>query len=180
MISDTSHVEECGTDEYAYVGGMKRASKTRYVKPLDSLPYENKSLVFIKSFRGRANNGKVYETFIIDRKKEQLRYWVQSVSIPKTWIDSEIQPPTISCKNLAHDIIRKLYESYDMYPMRIDATIEEGVYIKYLNFINKKELSLEVYNDLDIAAIITKDKEILTTFNKSSSLSNIANAFNRR
>ena len=97
----------------------------------------------------------------LDRFSEELRHWVDSVSLPEKWISEGIHPPTVECKNLAKSVILKFYKDFSMYPISISATIEEGIFIKYINHINKLELSLEIYNDMDIAAIITKGKKII-------------------
>ena len=97
----------------------------------------------------------------LDRFSEELSHWVDSVLLPEKWISEGIHPPTAECKNLAKSVILKFHKDFSIYPLRISATVEEGVFIKYINHINKRELSFEVYNDLDIAAIITKGKEII-------------------
>lgn len=99
----------------------------------------------------------------LDRFSEELTSWVDSVLLPEKWIFEGIHPPTIECKNLAKSVVLKLYNDFSIYPVRISATVEEGIFIKYTNHINKRELSIEVYNDLDIAAIITKEKEIIAS-----------------
>ncbi|MGO9613841.1 MAG: hypothetical protein ACLPX5_12500 [Dissulfurispiraceae bacterium] len=91
----------------------------------------------------------------------ELAQWVHSVSLPKKWSDEGIYPPTIDCKNLTRTIVTKLYENYSLYPVRISASVEEGIFLKYLNHSTKRELDIEIYNDFDIAAIITTDKEII-------------------
>lgn len=83
--------------------------------------------------------------------------------ISEEWISEGIHPPTVESKKLAKSVILKLYKDFSIYPIRISATVEEGTFIKYINRINKLELSIEIYNDMDIAAIITKGKEIITS-----------------
>lgn len=99
----------------------------------------------------------------LDRFSEELRHWVDSVLLSEKWISEGIHPPTVECKNLAKSVVLKLYKDFSIYPVRISATVEEGIFIKYINHINKRELSIEVYNDLDTAAIITKEKEIIAS-----------------
>ena len=99
----------------------------------------------------------------LDRFSEELICWVDSVLLPEKWISEGIHPPTVESKKLAKSIILKLYKDFSIYPIRISATVEEGTFIKYINHINKRELSIEIYNDMDIAAIITKGKEIITS-----------------
>lgn len=92
---------------------------------------------------------------------EQLNYWVDSINLPSKWVVEGIHPPTSECRVLAKSAILRLLKDYQLFPSRISATIEEGVFVNYINHINKLNLSIEVYNDLDVAAIITRDKEII-------------------
>ena len=91
----------------------------------------------------------------------QLNHWVDSVNIPKKWVEEGIHLPTLECRKLAKSVVLQLLKEHQLYPSRISTTIEEGVFINYINHINKRNLSIEIYNDLDIAAIITRDKEII-------------------
>ncbi len=97
----------------------------------------------------------------VDRLEYQLSQWIYSTVLPQKWYAEEIAPPTIECKNKAESTVSKLYKDFHLYPIRISASIEEGMFIKYVNHENKRELSIEIYNDLDIAAIITKNSEVI-------------------
>ena len=90
-----------------------------------------------------------------------MNHWVDSVNIPQKWVEEGIHPPTLECRKLAKSVVLQLLKEHQLYPSRISATIEEGVFVNYVNHINKRNLSIEIYNDLDIAAIITRDKEII-------------------
>lgn len=92
---------------------------------------------------------------------EQLNSWVDSINLPNKWQAEGVHPPTLECRKLAKSVVLQLLKIYQLYPSRISATIEEGAFINYINHVNKHNLSIEVYNDLDIAAIITRDKEII-------------------
>lgn len=99
----------------------------------------------------------------IDKLKHQLILWVDSVTLPKRLISENIAPPTIECKNKAQSIVLKLYENHRLYPIRISASVEEGVFIKYTNYINQRDLSIEIYNDSDVVAIVTRNDETITS-----------------
>ncbi|MBF0539756.1 MAG: hypothetical protein HQL03_16055, partial [Nitrospirae bacterium] len=45
-------------------------------------------------------------------------------------------------------------------PERVAATIEEGLFFKYVNNANGNELSIEIYNNLEKAAILTNNEDI--------------------
>jgi hypothetical protein len=92
---------------------------------------------------------------------EELNSWVDSISLPNKWIVEGIHPPTLECRKLAKVVVLQLLKNYSIYPSRISATIEEGIFINYINHVDRLDLSIEVYNDLDIAAIVTRDKEII-------------------
>ncbi|TET35854.1 MAG: hypothetical protein E3J72_10135 [Planctomycetota bacterium] len=66
-----------------------------------------------------------------------------------------ISPPNIASKNSALTICWEIYECYGELPIRISATIEEGVFILYKT--NNRSLSIEVYNNLEIAALATNE-----------------------
>ncbi len=115
------------------------------------------------SLEGIIEAGKLIGKIKIDRLLTQLEYWVSSASLSQKRINEGLYPPTVECKELAKNIVSGLYAEHSLYPIRVSATVEEGVFIKYINHINKKELSIEIYNDLDIAALVTKGKEIIAS-----------------
>lgn len=80
---------------------------------------------------------------------------IDSLQIPSKWHIEGINPPTIECKNLAKTTVEHLHSDFIMSPERISPTIEEGVFVKYVNYKNYRELSIEIYNDLDMVALVT-------------------------
>ena len=92
---------------------------------------------------------------------EQLNAWIDSTDVPEKWREQEIQSPTFECRTLAKSAVLKLLQENRLYPARISASIEEDIFIGYANHISKVNLSIEVYNSLEIAAIVTKGKEII-------------------
>ena len=100
----------------------------------------------------------------IDPILEYLSARVYSIVIPDKWRLEEISAPTIRCKEIGSEIVRKLYKNYSIIPDRVSATVEGGIYLRYEDYRSENSLSIEVYNDLDIAAIVTKKKEILGSF----------------
>jgi len=112
---------------------------------------------------------------------EQLNYWVDSINLPSKWSVEGIDPPSFACRKLAKAIVIQLLKDYQLYPSRISATIEEGVFINYINHVNKLNLTIEAYNDLEVAAIITRDKEIIfSTDISNENLTEIIQIFNAR
>ena len=100
----------------------------------------------------------------IDPIKNHLNAKIYSIVIPRKWKDKDISPPTIKCKEISTELVIRLYDEYSLIPERVSATIEGGTFLLYIDFISGNNLSIEVYNDLDIAAIITNNKKIIKTF----------------
>lgn len=94
----------------------------------------------------------------------QLTSWIDSIAIPQKWEEEGIQQPTLECRKLTKSIILRLLIEQRLHPSRISATIEEGVFVNYVNHINNCNLAIEIYNDLDIAVIVTRDKEIINSW----------------
>jgi hypothetical protein len=93
---------------------------------------------------------------------KQLKGWIHSLELPQRWRNDGIAPPNYDCKKLAGKVAEALYKDFSIIPIRIAVSIEEGIYLKYKNFDNKKILEIEVYNDnLDIAAILTKNNQVI-------------------
>lgn len=85
---------------------------------------------------------------------------IDSITIPQKWTEEAIDQPTDECRKLAKLVVSKLLYEKQMTPSRIGATIEEGIFVNYIR-ANNKHLSIEIYNDLRIAAIVTLNKQIL-------------------
>ena len=140
-----------GNGSSASIAEVKKESKDLFVSLKGALTARKQEKYILETQRE------------LDRFSEELISWVDSVLLPEKWISEGVHPPTVECKNLAKSAIVKFYKDFSIYPTRISATVEEGIFIKYINHANKKELSIEIYNDLDIAALITKGKEIITS-----------------
>ena len=112
---------------------------------------------------------------------EQLNSWVDSIKLPNKWETEGIRPPTLECRKLAKSVTVRLLKTYRLYPSRVSATIEEGVFINYINHVNRSTLSIEAYNDLDLAAIVTRDKEIILSADISDeNFKEVIQVFNAR
>jgi hypothetical protein len=108
---------------------------------------------------------KNYEQTIqtIDKLEHQLILQIESVVLPKRLLSEDIAPPTIECKKKAQSIVSKLHKNFSIHPGHISASIEEGIFIKYTNYENQRDLSIEIYNDLNVAAIVTENEETITS-----------------
>jgi len=116
-----------------------------------------KDLMTKKGDKQISGNGKKFDPVV-----KQLKGWIHSLELPQRWRTDGIAPPNYDCKKLAGKIVEALYEDFSIIPIRIAVSIEEGIYLKYKNFDNKKVLEIEVYNDnLEIAAILTKNNQVI-------------------
>ncbi|MBF0338205.1 MAG: hypothetical protein HQL05_10270 [Nitrospirae bacterium] len=85
---------------------------------------------------------------------------IRSIPFPDRWRLEGISPPTDDCKETTISTIKYIYDCFKIIPSRIAATIEEGLFFKYINKANGNELSIEIYNDLEKAAILTNNEDI--------------------
>jgi hypothetical protein len=119
----------------------------------------------------------------IDSNLSRIQMMVDAAILSERWISEGIEPPTMECKILAKDFISKLYNDFQLFPRRISATVEEGIYVDYFNIDNERELSIEIYNDLDAAALVTKKNKIILSIdinldiNHDTELYKLINAF---
>lgn len=100
-------------------------------------------------------------TTSLDPIEDHLIAKVYSVILPEKWRSEGISPPTIKCKEISSELVLTFYHDYTIIPERISATIEGGIFVKYIDYVSGNCLSIEVYNDLDIVAIITNNKQIV-------------------
>jgi hypothetical protein len=122
-----------------------------------------------------SKNGKRFDPVV-----KQLKAWIHSLELPQRWRAEGIAPPNYDCKQLAEKVAEALYKDFSLIPLRIAVSIEEGIYLKYKNFGNNKVLEIEVYNDdLDIAAILTENDEIIKSVDiEEENFSEIVKLFN--
>lgn len=90
-----------------------------------------------------------------------LKAKINTLTIPERWVAEDVEKPNYVCREEAYNVVKYLYNSYEYHPERIGPSKEGGIFIYYVNYHNNKTLSLEVSNDLEIAALINKDKEII-------------------
>ncbi|MDH5682153.1 MAG: hypothetical protein OEZ36_11235, partial [Spirochaetota bacterium] len=91
----------------------------------------------------------------------EFREEVNNLSFPKRWKEEGVNPPNIECKKNSVDLLNKIFLDYKIKPKRIAPTIEEGIMLYYYNLKNKKELYIELYNDMTKGGIINRKKKIL-------------------
>ncbi len=121
--------------------------------------YNNRSnLTFViyvdlesKKIRTELNNS--------SKEIKELKVNIFNILFRKDWEVAGIEPPNNDCKEIAFEFASNLYKNNNLYPRRINSSIEEGLMLNYFNSINNKELFIEIYNDKDIVASLTQNKK---------------------
>ncbi len=95
--------------------------------------------------------------------EDQLRGRVLSVSLPKWWLEEGAPPPMIGAKEKGADEVEDVYKFFGLIPEKVSATVEGGVFLKYFDRRTQNSLVIEIYNDLKVAAIVTRGKGIIAS-----------------
>jgi hypothetical protein len=82
----------------------------------------------------------------------------KNIRMPEDWAQEGVNPPNIEAKNIAKKTCISLYDDYGLIPIRISPTKEEGIFIYYKHFNNNRELFVEVYNNLEVAALVNDEE----------------------
>ncbi len=80
---------------------------------------------------------------------------------PKEWELVNIAKPSINCRQRTAFIAIYLLKKFELSPDKVRANVEEGITLYYKNYENDRELILEVYNTLEMAALVNEDKKIM-------------------
>jgi hypothetical protein len=83
---------------------------------------------------------------------------INNVKHPDHWLHEGIATPTEDCKKLTLEVCNHIFKTYNLLPTIIASTVEEGIYLRFDK--NTKSLIIEVYNDLEIAALVNDAKKI--------------------
>lgn len=117
-----------------------------------------KGKIYIKSTY--SSEVKDYECFFeIEDTKSHIFNMLQNIFFPKKWAKQGISEPNMDCKKAAQEVCLQLYKKYGIIPFRLSSTIEEGIWIYYFDPKKNRSLEVEIYNDLDIAALINDEKK---------------------
>jgi len=79
-------------------------------------------------------------------------------NFPLKWRNKGIEEPSIYCKEKAETVIFIL-KSNNIKSERITPSIEGGLLIYCFNEKNNRSLDIEIYNDLEVATVISDIKE---------------------
>ena len=119
---------------------------------------------------------------VIDIAVEELRKQTLAVKLPERWQKDGVAAPTIAAKQKSADFVSDLHRQFSLLPKRISATVEGGVFLKYDDSPSDRELVIEIYNDLCVAAIVTCKKETISVLDVETQedLSRIVASFRSR
>ncbi len=112
---------------------------------------------------GSINVNETKKNLCIDYKREDPIYnhivnlIFKGMAFPNDWRLKGINPPNIDAKKTAEKVCFNLYDFYSLIPIKITPTKEEGIFIYYKNFNNNRVLLIEVYNNLEIAALVNDE-----------------------
>lgn len=83
----------------------------------------------------------------------------EQLYFPIEWHKEKVNRPNLASKNMAMEVCKSLYDNYSLVPFRISPTKEEGLYIRFdcSSASIRRSMIIEVYNTLEIAAIITNN-----------------------
>jgi hypothetical protein len=113
-----------------------------------------------------SNESKSTAPFIVHEKVARMIF--EQLHFPLNWEEEKISRPNMVSKNTALEVCKSLFDTYSLMPDKISPTKEEGVYMRfdYSSGKTKNSLIIEVYNTLEIAAIVTNNdtKEVKFTY----------------
>lgn len=99
------------------------------------------------------------EIFEDDLYKETLK--IRKIKAHDIWVLEGSEHPNKKCKDLSIKVVLYLYEKYNIKPISILPSIENGIYIRYyFDFLNA-EIEIETYNDLTMSGVSCINKEIV-------------------
>lgn len=96
--------------------------------------------------------------------ESNLKTKIMNVFYPEEWLNENIAKPSVSCREETIIIGLYLYKELGIYPDRIGANVEEGITLYYKNFKDNKELIIEIYNTLEIAALLNQNSNIIRSY----------------
>ena len=93
--------------------------------------------------------------------ESHFRSRILQANLPARWILEGAQPPTTECRIKSYKIWRHLYTTFGLLPVRVSASVEGGIMLSYEHATNGKTLIVEIYNDLEVAALVNESKKII-------------------
>jgi hypothetical protein len=79
--------------------------------------------------------------------------------LPQRWREDGVVPPNHNAKQKGAELVSFLYNKFSMIPIKIGATVEGGIFLKFNSLYSGNDIAIEIYNDLDVAALVTRNKK---------------------
>ncbi len=84
---------------------------------------------------------------------------IDALKMPQSWGRGNALPPNVSAKEKAKRVFDILFKKYEILPDQILPSIEGGVALFYKSSFNRAIImNIEIYNDLDVDALVNDDK----------------------
>lgn len=81
----------------------------------------------------------------------------EDLIFPDRWLSEGIASPNLASKKKSFEICQFIFFQRKIFPSKIASTKEEGIYLSYI--ADNKSLIIEVYNNLEVAAIVTNNEK---------------------
>lgn len=91
---------------------------------------------------------------------------INALELPSDWKREGVLPPNNTAKRRAYRVLNYLYDEYQLTPLKVACTRENGIYISY--FTTTSCLWIECYNEGDIGAVVVNEKTKEIIYNKDT------------
>jgi hypothetical protein len=93
----------------------------------------------------------------------ERHFWLQllRLNISSRWSRGDVLAPTWECRLKTFWILRDILLRYGILPSMVDASIESGVTMVYQHDIADKRMTLEIYNSLDVAVVVSERNHVI-------------------
>ena len=90
-----------------------------------------------------------------------INQMLDDIVFPEGWIDDGVSLPSEDCKKKTQDTAVNFVTKFNLLPLSMHASIEEGILLVFRRQEQLKSLKIEIYNDGDIAGIINDNKRVV-------------------
>lgn len=105
----------------------------------------------------------------------------EKINFPIAWEQEGVEKPNLASKSRAFDICKAIFFEYNFLPNKVAPTKEVGIYLSYENKSQSKSLIIEIYNNLEVAAIVTNNSKRTIEYSEDVyglQLDNVVKVFN--
>lgn len=82
-----------------------------------------------------------------------------NIVFPDSWGSEGVARPNVASKSRSFEICKQILLNHSLLPNKIAPTKEEGVYLSYEDKVRNKSLIIEVYNNLEVAAVVINNQK---------------------